>query len=78
MSIDLVKDLLISTNWKSENYKFILMIVNYLTKIVYYKPIKITIDIPGLVEVIINVVMRHHSILKLIIIDGSLLFILKF
>ena len=27
---------------------------------VHYKPVKITIDAPALVEIIINVVVRHH------------------
>ncbi len=45
---------------------------------VYYKPVKITINIPRLVKVIIDMVMRHYDIPKSIIIDQSLLFISKF
>ena len=29
---------------------------------VYYKPVKVTIDALGLAKVIINMVVRHHSL----------------
>ena len=45
----------ISNNWKRDNYDFILVIVDRLTKMVHYKLVKITIDALGLAEVIINV-----------------------
>ena len=38
-------------------------------KIVYYKPVKVTINAPDLVEVIINVVIRHHGISESIVMD---------
>ena len=47
----------ISTNWKENSYNFILVIVDWLTKMIHYKPVKITIDILGLTEVIIDVVV---------------------
>ncbi len=50
-------DLLVSFNWKNKNYDFILVIINCLTKMVYYKPIKVTINALNLVEVIINMVL---------------------
>lgn len=46
-----------STDWKSETYKSILIIVNWLIKMVYYKPVKVTIDAPGLADFILNVVI---------------------
>lgn len=46
MSIDLVTSLLIFAHCKFEGYDSILIIVDYLTKIVYYGPVKIIIDIP--------------------------------
>ena len=64
-----VTGLPISINWKGDSYNFILVIVDWLTKMVYYKPIKITIDAPGLAEVIIDVVVRHHKFLDLIVTD---------
>ena len=36
---------------------------------VYHEVGKVTIDAPGLVKVIIDIVVRHHKILKLIVID---------
>ena len=65
-------------DWKGDSYDSILVIVNRLTKMVYYKPVKVTIDAPSLVEIIINVVVRHHSLPDLIVIDRRLLFISKF
>ena len=45
---------------------------------VYYKPIKITIDAPGLIKVIINIVVKHHGLPNSIIIDLGSLFMSKF
>ena len=69
--MDFVTGLLILKNWKNESYKSILVIVDCLIKIIYYKFIKITIDIvrSNLVEVIMNMMMCQHNILKLIVIN---------
>ena len=45
---------------------------------VHYKLIKIIIDALGLVEIIIDVVVRHHNLPNLIGTDQKLLFTLKF
>ena len=45
---------------------------------IYYEPIKTTIDTPGLAEVTFNVVVWHHSLLDLIVSNKSLLFISQF
>ena len=45
---------------------------------VYYKLIKITIDILELVEVIINIIIYCHGFSKLIVINQGLFFISKF
>ena len=45
---------------------------------VYYEPVKVTIDAPDLAEVIINIVVRHHDLLDSIVINRGLLFTLKF
>ena len=47
----------IITNWKGNSYNPILVIVDWLTKLIYYEPIKITINISGLAKVIINIVV---------------------
>ena len=45
---------------------------------VYYKLIKITIDVSDFVEVIINIVVRYHGLLNFIITNLGSLFISKF
>ncbi len=69
LSINFVTGLPISANWKGDSYNAILVIVNRLTKIVHYKPVKVTINVPGLAEVVINVLMRHHGVPESIVID---------
>ncbi len=76
--MDFVINLPISTNRKSESYDFILVIIDHLTKIIYYKQVKITIDIPGLAKVIIDVIAHHYGIFESIVMDQGLLFISKF
>ena len=58
LSIDFIIGLLLSVNWKSKSYNRILVIVDWLIKIVQYKAIKSMIDILGQAELIINVIKR--------------------
>lgn len=44
------------------------MIVNYLIKMVYYKPVKVKINISSLAKFIINIIIYYHNIFMLIII----------
>ncbi len=67
--MDFITGLLISVNWKSDSYDSILVTVDRLTKMVYYKPVKITINVFGLAEVIINVAVYHQGVPVLIVID---------
>ena len=78
LSIDFVIGLPISADWKDDSYDSILVIVNRLTKMIYYVLVKVTINIPGLAKVIINVIMRHHKVSELIVIDWGLFFTSKF
>ena len=45
---------------------------------VYYKSIKVTINLLGFTKKIINMILRYHNLPHIIIINWSLLFILKF
>ena len=45
---------------------------------VYYELVKITIDAPSPAEVIVNVVVRHHGLSDLIVINRGALFTSKF
>ena len=78
LSMDFVTGLPISTDWKDKSYDLILVISDRLTKMVHYKPVKITIDTPGLAEVIIDVVVRHHDLPDSIITNRRSLFMSKF
>ena len=62
LSIDFVMGLPVSTDQKGDSYDSIFVIVNRLTKMVHYKPVTVTINAPGLAEVIINVVVRYHRL----------------
>ena len=76
--IDFVTGLPVSIDWKRDSYNFIWVIVNWLTKMVYYKPVKIILDVRGLAKVIIGVVIRQHGLLNSINTDRGSFFILKF
>ena len=76
--IDFVTGLPILTNWKKDSYNSILVIVEWLTNMVYYKPVKITINVLGFAKVIINMVVQHHGLPNSIMTDGRFLFTLKF
>ena len=78
LSIDFVISLLILTDWKKNNYNLIFVIIDRLIKIGYYKLVKVTINTPSLVKLIINIMMRYHGLLNSIITNWRLLFTLKF
>ena len=78
LSIDFIISLLISMDWKGNSYDSIFVIINWLTKMIYYKPVKVIINAVGIVKVIINVVIRYHNFSDSIIINQMLLFISKF
>ena len=76
--MDFVTGLLVSIDWKRDSYNSILVMVNRLTKTVHYKQVKITLNVSGLAEVIIDVVIRNHGLLDSIITYRGSLFISKF
>ena len=78
LAIDFVTGLPISTDWKGDSYDSILVIVDRLTKMVHYEPVKVTIDATGLAEVIIDVLVRHHGLPNSIVSDRGSLFTSKF
>ena len=68
----------VSTNWKGETYDLILVIVNWLMKMIYYKPVMVTINASGLAKVIIKAVLQHYGLPDSIVSDHSSVFISKF
>ena len=77
-SMDFVTGLPLFTDWKGDSYDSILVIVDCLTKMVHYEPVKVSINAPGLAKVIIDVVVRHHGLLDSIISDRGAIFTSKF
>ena len=78
LSMDFVTGLPILTHWKGDSYDSILVIIDWLIKMVHYKLVKVSINAPGLAKVIIDVVMRHHGLPDSIVTDRGLLFTSKF
>ena len=76
--MDFVTGLPVSTDWKGETYDSILVIVDRLTKMVHYELVKVTINAPGLAEVIVDMVVWHHWLFDSIVTNRSLLFTSKF
>lgn len=65
--IDFIIGLLVLTNWIDESYDFILIIINCQIKIIFYKLVKIIIDISKLAKFIIDIVIYHDKVLESII-----------
>lgn len=59
--------LLLMVDRKSDSYDTIFVIIDCLIKMVYYKSIKIMIDIAGLAKVIFNMIVRYYSLPESII-----------
>ncbi len=76
--MNFVTGLPVFTNCKGKTYTSILVIVDRLTKIVHYEPVKVTINAPGLAEVIIEAVLLHHSLPDSIVNNQGLVFTSKF
>lgn len=74
---DFVTALLLLINWNYGSYNLILIIVDCLIKMVYYKLAKMTVYKTGFAEMIINIVIRHPKLLKSIISNKSSILILK-
>ena len=78
LSIDFVTRLPISNDWKEENYDSILVIIDWLIKMVHYEQVKVIIIAPELAEVILDMVVWHYNLPDSIVIDQDSLFTSKF
>ena len=76
--IDFVTSLPLFADWKGNSYNSIPVIVNQLTKIVHYKPVKVTIDALRVAEVILDVVIWYYSLSDSIVTNRGLFFPSKF
>ncbi len=61
----------ILTNWKDDSYDLILVIVDWLTKIIYYELVKIIIDNLNLAKVILDMIIQYHTLSNLIVSNKS-------
>ena len=77
-SIDFITIFLKSGNQKTNINDVILVIMNYLIKIVYDKLVKARIDILSIEKLIFNIVIWHYSILNFVVSNWNLHFTLKF
>lgn len=64
--------------WKSNNSNLSFFFINQLTKIIYYKQVKITINSISWEKFKIDVLLRHDNFFNFIISDRDLLFTSKF
>ena len=78
LSMDFVTGLFILTNWKGDSYNCILIIVDWLAKMVHYKPVKITINAASLAKVIIDIIVCNHGLSDSIVTNKGLIFTSKF
>lgn len=62
------------SNRKSKTYNSILVIIDQLIKMVYYKLVKVIIHASGLIGLILDMVVRHHRLLNSIIGDKDSVF----
>ena len=76
--MDFVTGLPLSADWKGNSYDSILVIFDRLTKMVYYKLVKVTIDASGLAKVIIDMVVWHYGLPDSIVTDRGSFFTSKF
>ena len=78
LSIDFVMGLPISTDWKRESYDSIIVIVDWLIKMVYYELVKMSINALELAEVILDMVIQYHGLPDSIVTNQSSFFTSKF
>ena len=76
--MDFVTGLLLFSDWKSDNYDSILVIVDQLTKMVHDESVKVSINAPRLAEVILDMVVWQHGFPDCIINDRGAIFTSKF
>lgn len=76
--MDFVNRLSIPTNLKGKTYNSILVIGDWLIKMVHYKSIKTKIDVLNLAKIIIDVLFKNYGLQDSIIGDRSLVFTSKF
>ena len=67
--MDFMTELLKSKDWQGIEYDSIFVIVDQLTKMVYYEPVLTILDAEKLAEVLIEMVIKYHGLPNSIITD---------
>lgn len=75
--MDFITGFSLSVDWKDNSNDLILVIANCLSKMIYYKLVRIIIDVTGLAKVIMDVLVRHHNLLESIVSNRDFLFTSK-
>ena len=76
--MDFIIGLSVLSNRKGKNYNFILVIINWFKKMIYYNSEKIIVNALQLVKVIFNMVIWLYNLFNSIVSNKGLLFIFKF
>ena len=76
--MDFLTGVLVSIDWRKDSYNFILVIVDWLIKMVYYKSMKITLNAPEVAKIIIDVIVCHHGRSDSIVTNRGSFFTSKF
>ena len=69
LSMDFVTKLLKSKDWHRVEYDSIFVIIDQITKMVYYKPVLTTLDAKQVVKVLIETVIKYYGLENFIIIN---------
>lgn len=78
MLIDFVISLPILKNKERNDKNLIFIKINIMTRIIYYKQVKTTIDIIRYVKISINIVVKHYDFLDLMVRNRNSLFTSNF
>ena len=78
LSMDFIRRLSKSEDWRRVKYDLILVIVDPLTKMIHYKPVLTTLNAKQLAEVLIKAIFKYYSLPDSIITNRGLLFSFKF
>lgn len=60
--MDFVTSLPILVNWKDDSYNSIFVILDFITKMMYYKPVITIINKTKLAKVILDIVIRYLNL----------------
>ena len=77
VTMDFITDLPLSSTYGSTTWDSILVVVNKLTKMAHYIPVRKTISVADFIKVFIQDVVKYHGMLEVLVIDRDKLFTLE-